>query len=201
VALEIEKVIVKYPTMETAIEQHAKGMEQIGSGLYGRVYTSNGTPYVVKFFKGHDSGYRSWIETIAELANTGPLAKYTPKISRVLCYRMPDADYQGEVPGETIHDTWVVYMERLAGYNEQGTIRGAKNDMRIRKFGDLFRNIMYRARYCEDEPFDYSKLSPIHRDLIALILIAREKYGSGCDCHNGNIMLRGSQIVITDPLA
>jgi hypothetical protein len=205
--IETEILNQDIDTMDYARRKHAKGFRLLGTGLYSAVYGSDATPYVVKIFKGHDKGYRNWIRTLAEVENLRHLSKYVPKIYQVFLYRRPDEFYKntGLDIGYSSQDTMVVYLEPLTG-KDTPYVNPKENDYQKRRktslarFAEKVTECVDKAR-CSVRP-DWGNLRPVHRDLVSLILLAYEKNrATGIDIHYGNVMKRGRQVVITDPLS
>lgn len=210
-ALEIETVYVKEDewAKDVAMEHHVhnQGFDELGGGLYSTVYGSKDSPFAVKLMRGSDNGYISYLETIAELGHDSP---YIPKIHRIINYRMVDHEYareNGVQPGRTNRDYFVFYIERL-----QATRREGRGDCNVKRPIDYFArrldrlaDIAWKDQQFGTKELDWSKYSKKHQDLLALLVLAREvadKYECvGFDLHAGNVMKRGSQFVVTDPLA
>lgn len=192
--MQIETVIVdrddeRLP-FEVAREDHSSGFACIGSGMYAQVYTRSNVEHVVKIFKANDVGYLAYIETLAQL---GPVHGYTPNITRIINYRMnpfTSNDPEQETCQHNL-DCYVVYMEQLTEDDNKTWHR------RIRFTGLLKR---YLSRI-EDGEFNWNSVRPVHRDLLALLEIARERAGlKFFDLHVGNVLMRNGRFVITDPL-
>jgi hypothetical protein len=210
-SFDIETVIVQDPLdIESAVDGFTHGLEYLAGGLYGKVYGSTGTPYVVKISSG-DNGYYNWVQTVQLL---GQDCVYVPRIHRVVHYRYPsDHDhYLGVKPhkvGHTFHDRLIVIMEVLTSPLADQVPGSWKRQQNFRRFVS---KISHAARLCADgyaydwvrdrpEVLDWNQFSKRHIELLALLVIARES--AGCeyfDLHTGNVMMRGSQFVITDPL-
>jgi hypothetical protein len=205
-SIELETVIVGRDewVRARARDDHTNNMEELGSGLYSTVYGGNDTPYVVKIMRGADGGYITYINVAAEIAQD---CAYVPKVIRKVLYRLADEEYgPDERPGHSNRDYYAIYLERLqqpCRYNYCNKIPKQTLD----RFASRLNSIVYDA-YNEPDSFNWDNHKPKHRDLIALLVLVRieaQKVGGvdsvGLDLHAGNIMKRGRQYVVTDPLA
>jgi hypothetical protein len=195
---EIETVIVPNHEniRELAEKEHTEGLVSIGTqSVYGRVYSNNEINYAVKIGSGGDMGYRSYVKIVAHFHED---CKYLPKISRAILYRHEDSYYEGRnrKPGEDSDDVFVVYMEKLKHPRTPGYGTGGAPINRFTyKLSEMLRTHIWSGT------LDWSKLRPVHRDLLTILLLAREhREGNGFDIHFQNVMARGKQFVITDPL-
>jgi hypothetical protein len=199
--MHIETFIVEKgtDTLALATLKHAKGMSEIGNGLYSFVYGSEGTPYVVKIFRGHDKGYRGWVHALTQIGDLGSLSRYVPQIHKAFLYRHADETYTGITPGYGFKDTMVVYLEPLEGINSPWH-NPMEEDYRKRRRTPLARFADKLTKYVDsarDEPsFYWGQLRPVHQDLVALILLAQSAAGGKpeIDIHYANVMRRGNQI-------
>lgn len=190
--------------MERAKSEHTNGLAQISKGCYSTVYSSDDTPYIVKIMRGGDAGYLAYMKVIQQLGDS----PYCPRIQRVVCYRYQAKHYISHMdsPGESNHDYYAIYMEKLEQpprYRWDGP-DGSNRNFTLDKFvGRLAR--LVSSAYALREEFDWMAHKPKHRDLIALLVLAREQtspnYCVCFDIHSGNVMKRGRQYVVTDPLA
>lgn len=159
------------------------GMDLIGDGLYSRVYSSDKHDFVIKVTKGIDKGYWHFINAVRMLGEGNP---YLPRIHKVVAFK------------ENGFDNilcYATFMEKLKPTKKRTSWAdaGTSGDMAAK----AVRNAVSNAKHCNDWPVRKDK-----RDLIALLLIARDQYdASWFDFHQGNVMLRGRQLVITDPIA
>ena len=165
-------------------------LEKIGSGLYGKVYSSDLTPYVVKVFRGMDIGYMKLLEfrKILNIHN-----RFLPRVYDVVFYRHLEED--GSVSEDANLHTGVVKMEKLKHRRDYQVWDG--------KFATLARFLGSKIQH----PEDYNGFhNPEFEETAALIRLVyeetiKEDDTMSYDIHSGNIMLRKGQIVITDPIA
>lgn len=185
-------------SISEAVLGHIRTLECIGSGLYANVYSNDTIDIVVKITSGNDLGYLAYIKAITafELNNS-----YIPRILKVIHYRYADdSPERGTVrDGIGRNDRFVITMEKLDSPMRDNNSSHGK----CRKFNDFvdnFSGIMRNIAY--GEKVDWSKYSKKHQEVFALLEIARESIGARWyDLHTGNIMMRGSQFVITDPIS
>lgn len=154
------------------------GPNCIGSGCFGRVYGSDRSPVVYKVGDVHENGgYLSYINKLSKVTKRNP---YFPVIYGV---RFLKGTYGSQY--------FVVAMERLA------PVRGAVAD-HIYLLADLIRG---------DDSNDAFKQMGLKlqmnaelREAVRLLRAAKRDSDGYWDLHSGNFMLRGQQLVITDPL-
>lgn len=175
---------------------HARGCKEIGGGMYAKVYDDPGAGQVIKVFNAWDIGYRCYLEVMSELDIDNP---HLPKIHHVVMYKN----------GEDVHkNACVVYMERLT----EGKIRTEFDNDGCR-LGPMtwHERVVKRVRmiaWATDSKEEFPELNLKHRDLFAILQLARERaqaidpgHNANWDLHTGNIMWRGSTWVVTDPLS
>lgn len=146
------------------------GLEEIGNGCYATVYSAKKLDYVVKVGYKDSDPYWSYVKKVLKDKTNNP---YFPKIRKAF----------------TVYDKYYVVMERL-------------------------KPIPYNVRRMDS--WDSSTESLNNRaKLLAKRKLVSRKYGKGklkeaidlinslgycSDVHYNNIMLRGKQLVITDPV-
>lgn len=204
-SLKIETVILEddADSRVEAINGHARNFDRLGRGQHSEVFCSPDTPYVVKVMRGTDRGYLSYLKTAAEGRHQN---SYMPRVFRAVHYRFNDKFYKTNSLhlwpiGHTPHDYFVFYLERL----EQPKRRdwdSKKNKFSVDRFVKKLDDIMIDARYGK---LNWNSLKPKHRDLVSTLLAAAERAWVEdssilFDLHAGNVMKRGSQYVVTDPL-
>lgn len=165
------------------------GLTMIGNGIFSNVYSNNETPFVVKVGSLHDYGYLAYLEMMQELNVQNP---YLPHIIDVSFFRN-DCEYD---PGR-----YVVRMEKLVNgsYNSSWGITG---DTEFAQHCRFIRLGVQDGLFNSEDPRFNSNLN----DAVALIQLAFERAKQKTtsvryDLHCGNFLLRGDQLVITDPLA
>ena len=181
---ELAKVMVK-----AQLGKHAR---RIGSGSYGDVWGTKHNDIVYKIGNANDNtGYLSFMEVLAKQKTHNP---FFPKIYglRYLKYKMA---YREE-------STFVVAMEKLKRLSSKHTpVVGFFNDELDGEYDD----------YGVDEAYAVLGVKrSIPKPLATALSVLREAnkiankkcyYGVDWDLHSDNFMLRGNQVVITDPLA
>lgn len=190
----VEKYEVKQEAYSVAKEMiKAQGKyKAIGSGAYGTVYGSKDSKVVYKVGDTSDNvGYLSYIKVLAKQKKHNP---FLPKIYGVRFIRSKSGD-----------EVFVVAMEKL-----EPLARGMGDVC------DWFEDELQR------EDFHWNKSRDKVEDLLGVkrslpkplteaLEVLRKAYkesnggrrwdSADWDLHGGNFMMRGRQIVVTDPLA
>lgn len=158
-------------------------LQNIGSGAYAKVYSRNDLNVVFKVGDAEDnSGYMSYLKALSQVKTKNP---YFPKIYEASIVR-----------GRNSYDSvLVVAMERLRELEYVSL-------QKLRPVIDWFDNNAWHI----DRLFELSKLLgikyPIHlSQALRVLQKAYKTSGGSFDLHAGNFMLRGEQLVITDPIA
>ena len=183
---EIERYKIKGDAYYTAKEMiRAQGAETcLGSGAYGRVYGSNKSDVVYKMGDASDNeGYLAFIKTLSKQKTHNP---YLPRIYGVRFIK----DSKG-------NEYFVVAMERLQSLPSK-YYRVAK------LMDDMITEDNKDRNDAEVEKIVGIKRS-VPKELTQAIRVLRAAYNSNkrnldWDLHSGNFMLRGRQVVVTDPL-
>lgn len=189
----VEKFKVKQEAREVAEKMiKAQGKYRaIGSGCYGTVYGSKDSKVVYKVGDADNNvGYLSFIKVLSKQKKHNP---YLPKVYGVRFIK----DKHGD-------EVFVVAMERL-----EPLARGMGDVC------DWFEDeLVEKDRWGSDtkkveEALGVKKIVP--KPLGEALTVLRKAYelsqsGKRCDqadwdLHGGNFMMRGKQIVVTDPLA
>lgn len=184
---KVEKIRVKgsgYQAAVQLIEDQPGDWGKIGSGVFGTVYGCKDKDWVYKVGNLNDNtGYLSYLNQLSTLEEHNP---YTPEIYGVRFYK------------GTTSSAFVVAMERLTPMPQRGRgkvwalsdfIEGSANsDMkRIKDLQELGVKVEF------PKPLE---------EVIELLHQAKKKSKwASWDLHMGNFMMRGKQLVITDPLA
>jgi hypothetical protein len=166
---------------QTIMDQlKAQHQKQLGAGCFGSVWGAEGTDYVTKVTFGNDWGYLRYLEMI----QTAPNNPYFPRIHHVDVYL--------DSEGETI---MVIKLERLDHrWESWGT---AFNDD-YEQYRVQAREINRHARGIET--YDWIEDNADLHQALGLIQRAHKSSQCSLDLHGGNFMMRGHQLVITDPL-
>ena len=201
-----ETEVITFDTREECLaEQEAicQGLRNIGSGLYAMVYATPDPAVVLKVIKYSDPGYMAYLEVMKRL---GEQMRYMPKILRVVEFRYRKDVLEEEPPirGQLI---WLEKLStpRLTRYDGTGLESYPGNDLLdppVKRFVDKIKIIIRRIRQGEKV-----YLRPVHQDLIAMLELVLEVGKSSSssgwsrlDLHSWNVMVRGKQFIITDPL-
>lgn len=188
----------------TADEYAAQlGFKSIGSGHYSRVYMKPNLPYIIKIFSNGDTNYISWVKW----CRTNAANPYVPK-------------FRGAVT-RINHSLSVIRIERLTEPNIDSKVFAslisgiAKNGLDGFKESFLntkisrFNNANHICKF-----YPHAVLMPnrspnipvliksIQEDLdLKQICLRLYEFGpDAIDLHPDNIMMRGDQIVIIDPV-
>ena len=169
----------------------AAGLGMIGSrGLYSCAYSSEETPFVVKIGGMCDTGYLAYLQVMHELEIQNP---YLPRILDVHYFV-----HEEDTPESMYKSYFVVRMEKLT----KGNYQDAWCDYN----GTDFENECRFIRYLAGDKLSLVSNEEQIADAVAVLQLAKEraqqkKEAVAFDLHCGNFMLRGEQLVITDPLA
>lgn len=168
-----------------------QGMAKLGGGLYAKTYGNSETPFVVKVGRMTDRGYRAYLSVMQELGIQNP---YLPRILDVTYFTGENAYGEKDV----YFSFFAVRMEKL----ERGDYNYAWSEEGDSPFAQACRII----RAAADDRLSLLKADSVLEEAIAVIQLARDRVyrdheNVSFDLHCGNVMLRGEQLVITDPLA
>lgn len=170
VAWDRNKIQSEDPDYLTKLEQH--GFSLAGpTGVSGAVFKKAGYPYVLKIF-GFDNGYLNWYKFCAKNQSN----PYLPKIK-----------------GGLLKLEKFIFGVRLE------PLEFKSDEIQIAVYKELREVIRTGQQHIEDGEYDYLVNDP---QLFAAIKGIRALRGQGhtLDIHEGNIMWRGDQLVIIDPL-
>ena len=175
-----------------AREDHCQGFNEIGSGLYARVYGHASCEYVVKIMRACDRRYLAWAEIASAFGNEHGFFPRILKVFHYICDE-PATGFENDTPGTRANDRYVFYVERLS---EIGSIQVTKRPWVFRYIARLH-EMLWHAQNGQVDLTGYRKRN---QDLIAAILLAIEQSGGHIDLSVSNIMQRGRQLVFTDPI-
>ena len=149
------------------------GFRYVGQGFYGVVFEKSGYPWIFKVFK-EDPGYLSYVD---------------------FCKRHQANIHIPKIKGHTIKindDTYAIRTEKLRPVDEKEgrTITSMANYMSRQNRGESI------SDFAES---DLEELSVKYRGIYDLFKYFLES-GYNLDIHPENIMMRGSEIVLTDPV-
>lgn len=149
------------------------GFELLGSGSFGRVYQKDGYPWAFKIFH-EDAAYLKFIKYV--IANQDN--PHLPKIKGGLM-KIND-------------DTYVIRMEKLDHIWGIGKIADAQNSKRL--YDTMIKHRMYFKDILNDVWIaqQFPQMMKVFRDLVTM--------GYDFDIGSGNVMRRGSTVVLVDPI-
>ena len=166
-------------TREEFIDQlTADGYVLIGSGLYSAVYAQHGGTTVIKVGSTIHDPWLNWAESILRSEQDNP---WLPDVKEVSVYR--------KTRKHTKAAFYVAHMERLCpiSYDDQN------------KYYSHLSHIRNTCVY--EDVSNVSVISEMFGDMVKLVKATLNQCDGRYDFHFGNIMLRGQQIVVTDPIA
>jgi hypothetical protein len=192
----IEKFKVKEDALKLAKQmvraQLGKNTRILGSGSYGTVYGTKNSNVVYKVGDADDNeGYIAFIKT---LANEKTHNKFFPKIYGVrFIENLSNPSYWGR---SSIDNVIVVAMEKLSPIDR-------KTKPAVEFFIDELEDCKNSLDKKEANEILGIKYIVPNELQSAITTLRKAAYSSSAnwDLHSGNFMLRGKQIVVTDPLA
>lgn len=175
-----------------AREDHCQDLNEIGNGLYARVYGHPDRDYVVKIMRACDRRYLAWAEIVSAFGNEHGFFPRILKVFHYICDE-PATGFESDPPGTRANDRYVFYIERL---REISSNQAVKRPWIYRYIARLH-EILWHA---QNGQCDLAQYRPRNQDLIAAILLAIEQSNGCIDLSTANIMFRGQQLVFTDPV-
>jgi hypothetical protein len=158
----------------------ANGFEYMGTGAYGTVYEKPGYPWLFKLFK-EDPAYIEFIQYSKAHADNPHLPKFKGGIIRInadtYCIR---TEKLVDLP----YENYRKYMDYFTAVFAVLQNRVDKNDS------------MYDELYRE-----YQQFSRKHPNIYEILKYIFTESSYHPDLHNGNLMMRGSTLVFSDPVA
>lgn len=171
------------------------GIKTLGRGQYADVFQHPTMPdVVVKLLTDNDPCYEAYVEFSRKTRN-----KYTPKILDVV-----SADQAFDVKGkDDLGDLRLVFMEKLEPLHYNRFIDFGEHVGKLAGFKSRFD---IESALMDVETWIKVSKQKVDPDLakLAKFLVKINKTGvkgSQLDLHDGNMMVRGTQVVITDPFA
>lgn len=186
-----------YDATTAMIKNQEGNPSYIASGAFGTVYGAKGSDIVYKVGDcRNNDGYLSFLKTVAFHGS-----KDNPFLPKIFGIRFI-------MDRESKNDSrFVVALERL---KDAGSKLNSYSSVYDPEQRELYNLLKYAAG--EQQTFDYSdkefnktlsKQSAKNREYILEVgkLIKMAKGENCIDMHNGNVMFRGNQMVVTDPIA
>jgi hypothetical protein len=163
------------------------GWELKGTGKFGTVLYKSGKDYVYKVYRDEYDTYRAY----AEWARRHQANPFVPKVGKVIKIPGTDHIYANKIeilkPLENSNDPKLKkYIDRELVNKEQLTTKDEYNPFYAELESQYFRQAL-KSLYFSDKNF---------KQVIDFVY----KFAS-LDLHSGNVMWRGDQLVITDPVA
>lgn len=178
----------------------SKGYNRIGSGKFSRVYATLSGNHVIKLATKQSSGdIDRWFNYAKSVMDKKNL--FFPKIKSITMY--------GNYKNSECY--YVAVMERLKSLNQNNTTRLMTNVVQ-NAISSLWRTekgiceaILQYSWGIDDEKQIYKiiggeKQLPMFMEAIQIIKDVKNRYQAEDDINYNNIMRRGKQLVITDPL-
>jgi hypothetical protein len=173
------------------------GIKQLGSGNFADVFQHPTMPnVVVKLLTEHDRGYEAYVK----FAQKNKSNKYVPRILQVV-----DADKAFDKKGEyDMGDLRLIFMEKLEPIHYNKYIDfgehvvdcagiKAKKGEHINVEKALMDLATWKACAAQTKDKDLAA--------VAKFVVKTEGGPVQLDMHDGNMMMRGSQVIITDPFS
>ena len=194
----IERIVDNDQVIDHVIAaDHCQGFEWVSGGANSTVYASADHNYVVKVMSANDLGYLSWADVACAFHDQ---LSYLPRILAVYHY-MPEQCVGNPAREYSTECQFVFLIETLSRgqFRKRPTVAGRDIVHRSADWIDRVAKIVL-------QPATWSRYRPVHQDLFAALTLAREGavFQDGCtanfDLHMYNVMMRGRQPVIIDPL-
>lgn len=187
--VKIKNIDVEVPSRHLINWLRSQKLRRIGSGSYGEVYGRKGFKRVFKIGDiDENSAYLDFVFKVIKQRKQNP---YLPRIHNVTFFRhKPNID--NDYAEREICDYFLIEMERL--------------DKLPRSYGRVvgwFEDIIDgESDYMTDPNILKTLGIKFPKDLLTVIdIIQKLCCNHGSDLHRGNFMMRGRQIVVTDPVA
>lgn len=170
------------------------GIKSMGSGSFADVFQHPTMPnVVVKLLTDHDRGYEAYVK----FSQKNPSNKYCPRILDVV--RVDGAfDKVGEFD---MLDLRLVAMEKLKPLEDDDYHKFGNHVLKCAGLPSE-RDAGHELEYIEVwRKATKQKTDPDLAKLAAFIVKNVSHRGVQLDMHQGNMMMRGGQIIVTDPFA
>lgn len=162
---------------------HKEGYRRIGHGLFSEVYGKRGDKsHVIKVARG-DTAYDDYLSVVmAHQENP-----YFPRVFDVKRFKISGLFYEDNVS--------VISMERLEKGGRKGKYKNSLGGHIKSMTGEHAWNAQKRAM--KDLPIEFKGR---HAKQMLAVMKDMHKHHGWLDLHKGNIMFRGEQPVIIDPV-
>jgi hypothetical protein len=159
--------------------------KMLGKGCFAAVYAPPKSDFVVKVGRNMEDGWLNYAADLQTSAHKLSGNKWIPTVHSVEIYEYPDdasTDYY-----------YVAVMERLVPLKDNKATDG---------FAYALQEVVRIVRDYGKQGVKLFDLIGIDKSLVDVLkLICKHQTYKDIDIHNGNVMKRGTQFVITDPLA
>ena len=160
------------------------GFSPIGGGAFGTVWGHPKFPYVLKIFKSNDDAYKSWVKVCMNNSDNPHFPKF---VSTKVFSITPTVS--------------AIRMEKLSPYISENYM-GFSTVLNRLSISDIV-NPNYQWNDAYGKPSQWDEYCASHPLWIPALKITDEfitSYQYAKDMHTGNFMMRGDDIVITDPV-
>lgn len=168
------------------------GIKQLGNGKFGAVFQHPSEPNtVVKLLTAHDPGYMAYIK----FCQKNKKNKYCPKIKQVV----DAASMFDTANAKDMADLQLVFMEKLAPLPYNSYIDFGDHVCKVSKV----KITNTEAALMDVETWKKAAKQTKDLDLAKLAKFIVKTIGpkAHLDMHDENMMMRGTQAVVTDPFA
>ena len=163
------------------------GFSQLGNGLYATVWEHPKFPYVLKIFRSHDEAYKHWVKFCMD-HNDNP---HFPKFVSTKVWPIT-------------RNVSAVRMEKLTKFNNEDYPDFVKSIYNL-DISQIIVNdkweVVDQLGYQKPPSWDeYCAAHPLWIPALKMTDEFIKRYRYRKDMHKGNFMMRGNDIVITDPV-
>lgn len=175
--MRIDEITMPADFISAEIILKKSGYEKIKSGSFSDVYKHPAKSYVLKLFKNIDYGYIEYIGIVKNIKNKhfpriiGNIVKINTVYSAIRIELLTPFDNN-----KFFYDMLDYYMRSLSSSRSSFKLRKKQAKENIKQYPEL-------KEAC---------------DIIASLIKSNKKYS--LDIHDGNIMMRGNDYVLIDPI-
>lgn len=162
------------------------GFQQLGSGLQASVYGHPKLPYVLKLFRSEDVAYAEWIKVAMANKNNPHMPRFVSKRMVRITQDIVAIRMEPLSPIEGIFLKIHLVSDRLL----EGGLAASQPPSRLAGKLAYLPEYKHFEQYCNTHP----------NWMAALDIAWHSMQSHGNDFHPGNCMLRGDDMVITDPV-
>ncbi len=181
-----QKLKTKHRRGKFVDQLEKKGAQYLGSGLYAEVYQLPKSKNVVKVFS-HDVAYLEYLTTITKYQQN----PFFPRIKKIVTYTATKKHKYTVVEMEALQErdndrTWNLcgnLEDTLCSVDDEDDSSRHGIEWGVKKMSRMFKTA--KKKHLREVVTIMSDLFRMH----------------GSDLHTGNVLFRGKQLVITDPVA